>query len=78
MTRTPSPYLKFQNFNSNYQYMDVHYVTVTSLPVYNLESLIPLMKILGSKRLDLVLEVHCSALRKSSTISDSQPVVDDL
>ena len=32
---------------------------------------IPLMKILGSKRLDLVLEVHCSVLRKSSTIPDS-------
>ena len=30
------------------------------------------MKILGSKRLYLVLEVHCSVLCKSSTISDSQ------
>ena len=40
MTWTPSPYLKFQkNFNSNYQYMHVHYITITSLPVYNLESL---------------------------------------
>ena len=28
-----------QNFNSNYQYVYVHYVTITSLPVYNLESL---------------------------------------
>ena len=27
------------------------------------------MKILGLKRLDLVLEDHCSVLRKSSTIS---------
>ena len=41
-----------------------------------------LMKIFGSKRLDLVLEVHCSVLHKSSTIvihrRSNEPIYDQV